>query len=227
VARHVLGLTDEALGLTGQAAEAERTRRFRSWVAGHTAPGGNGKPQLVFNFTTSAAENGIFSNVIQQGFDRYWLHKLAGVGAPKAANTGVGVNLVSAQGGNLGYRTVAVNQGGSVHLRTLAGCIFDYRLIPPAVLLGLEWPSNQPPESTGAVFKAHVNGANGERTSAFLGRAVSASDWQVIVFAGSPQAGLPDLDLQELTDIELHFSTTYASRNPGNPNPANCVRIDF
>ena len=227
VARHVLGLTDEALGLTGPAAEAERTRRFRAWVADHTVAGGNGKPQLVFNFTTSAAENGIFSNVIQEGFDRYWLHKLAGVGAPKPANTGVGVNLVSAQPGNLGYRTVALNQGGSVHLRTLAGCIFDYRLIPPAVLLGLEWPSNQPPESTGAVFKGHVNGANGERTSALLGRAVSATDWQVIVFAGSPQAGLPDMDLQQLTDIELHFSTTYASRNPGAPNPANCVRIDF
>ncbi|MCL4860138.1 MAG: hypothetical protein KJZ93_12055 [Caldilineaceae bacterium] len=227
VAQHVLGLTDEALGLTGQAAEAERTRRFRLWVADHTYAGGSGKPQLVFNFTTSAAANGIFSNVIQQGFDRYWLHKLAGVGVPKPGNTGVGVNLVSAQAGNLGYRTVALNQGGSVHLRTLAGCIFDYRLIPPAVLLGLEWPSNQPPESTGAVFKGHVNGANGERTSAFLGRAVSATDWQVIVFAGSPQAGLPDLDLQQLTDIELHFSTTYASRNPGAPNPANCARIDF
>ena len=223
----MLGLTDEALGLTGQAAEAERTRRFRLWVADHTYAGGSGKPQLVFNFTTSAAANGIFSNVIQQGFDRYWLHKLAGVGVPKPGNTGVGVNLVSAQAGNLGYRTVALNQGGSVHLRTLAGCIFDYRLIPPAVLLGLEWPSNQPPESTGAVFKGHVNGANGERTSAFLGRAVSATDWQVIVFAGSPQAGLPDLDLQQLTDIELHFSTTYASRNPGAPNPANCARIDF
>lgn len=227
VARHVLGLTDEALGLTGQAAESERTRRFRAWVAEHTLPGGNGKPQLIFSFTTSAAEKGIFSNVIQEGFERYWLHKLAGVGIPKTVNTGVGINLVTAQAGNLGYRIVSIDQGGSVHLRTLAGCIFDYRLISPAILLGLEWPSNQPPESTVAVFRTYINGAGGERTSAFLGRAVSATDWQVIVFAGSPQAGLPDMDLQQLTDIELHFSTTYASRNPGNPNPADCIRIDF
>jgi hypothetical protein len=215
VAQHVLGLTDEALGLTGEAAQTERERHFRAWVARQTVLGADGKPQLVFDFTTSAARNGIFSNVIQQGYEHFWLHKLSSVG----------VNLVTAQ--PAGYRTVTLTQGGSVHLRSQAGCIFDYRLIAPAALLGLEWPSNQPAEAVSTVFKSQINGANGDRSTAFVGRSVSATAWQVTVFAGSPEMGLPDLDLQQLSDIELHFSTTYASRAAGDPRPSDCVRIDF
>jgi hypothetical protein len=35
------------------------------------------------------------------------------------------------------------------------------------------------------------------------------------------------MDLQQLTDIELNFSTTYASRQPGDPEPSECTRIDW
>jgi len=101
-----------------------------------------------------------------------------------------------------------------------------------AVLLGLEWPSNQPPEQATSVFKGNINGGhawteNGFRTSAFLGRPVSATDWQVIVFAGAPMSGMIDMDLQQLTDIELNFSTPQASLIPGQPLPAECTRIDY
>ena len=181
---------------------------------------------LTFNFTTSAVGNGLFSNVLLQGFDRFWLHKLAGIGQPKAGNVGFGINLASAQAANLRYRRVAVTESGLVHLRARGGCILDYRLIHPAALLGLEWPGNQPPESATTDFKASVNNANGERTPAFLGRPVSATDWQVIVFAGAPEGGLADLDLQQLNDIELNFSTTRGSRVPGEPLPSECVRVD-
>jgi hypothetical protein len=227
VAQHILGLTDEFLGLTGEAAEAERTRRFRAWVADNTQIGTDGKPVLNFNFTTSLVDNGVFSNVIQQGFDRFWLFKLAGIGQPKAGNNGMSINLVTDQSGNLNYRRAAVTQSGVTHLRTRAGCVFDYRLIHPAALAGQEWPANQPPEQATTDFKAGINGANGERTAAFLGRPVSASDWQVQIFAGAPEAGLSDLDLQHLTDIQLNFSTTRASRTPGAPRPEDCVRADF
>ncbi|MFQ5593146.1 MAG: hypothetical protein ACE5HA_03255 [Anaerolineae bacterium] len=227
VAQHILGLTDEFLGMTGDAAEAERTRRFRAWVAQNTEPGTDGKPVLTFNFTTSLVDNGIFSNVIQQAFDRFWLFKLAGTGQPKAGNTGMSMNLITDQSDSLGYRRTAVTQSGVTHLRTRAGCIFDYRLIHPAALVGQEWPANQPPEQATTDFKASINGANGERSAAFLGRPVSATDWQVQIFAGAPETGLPDLNLQQLTDIELHFSTTRASRTPGDPRPEDCVRADF
>lgn len=227
VALHVLGLTDQSLGLIGDAARAERLRRFRAWVAQNTRIGTNGKPVLSFKFTTSIAGKGIFSNVIQEGYDRFWLHKLAGIGQPKAGNIGFGMNLISAQAGNLRYRRVVVTQAGVTHLRTASGCIFDYHLIHPAALLGLEWPANQPAEAVTTDFKAHINNAGGERTPAFLARPVSASDWQVDIFAGTPEAGLSDMDLQQLTDIELHFSTTRASRQPGEPHPSNCVRGDF
>ncbi len=236
VALHVLGLTDAALAQAGftspAAAQVERTHRFRLWVAQNMQTGSDGKPQLKFSFTTSVLDKGIFSNVIQQGYDHYWLHKLAGVGLPKPSNTGVSVNLRSDQPGNLSYRTVSLTEGGLAHLRTNSGCVFDYRLLAPAVLLGLEWPKDQPAESATAVLKANINQTHpfaepGFATSSFLGRPVSATDWQVLVFAGAPEAGLPDLDLQQLTDIELNFSTTYASRQPSTPQPSECTRIDY
>ncbi len=227
VAQHILGLTDQALRLSGPAADAERTRRFRDWVAQNTVRGTDGKPVLYFTFSTSIVENGIFSNVIQQGFDRFWLFKIGGIGQPKPTSNGMSLNVVTDQAGSLRYRRVAVTQAGLTHLRTRAGCIFEYRLIHPASLAGQEWPSNQPAESATTDFKASINGANGERTAAFLGRPVSASNWQVQVFAGAPETGLADLDLQQLKDIELVFSTTRASRVPVQPSPSDCVRADF
>ncbi len=227
VAQHILGLTDARLGLTGAAAEAERVRRFREWVAANTRPGPDGQPMLAFDFSTSLVDNGIFSQVILQGYDQFWLHKIGGLGQPKPSNTGMGINLKTAQTGTLGYRRVVVTEAGLTHLRTRAGCIFEYRLISPAALAGQEWPSNQPAESATALFRASVNGANGVNTPGFLGRPVSSSAWQVEVRAGAPEVGLLPLDLQQLTDVELNFSTTFASRAAGNPDPRDCVRADF
>lgn len=240
VAQQVLGLTDEALAREGFATpatrQAERVRRFRLWVAQNTVPNTfeapfDNKPVLRFSFTTSLLNGGVFSNVIQQGYDRYWLLKLAGIGDPKPSSTGMSINLLTPQNG-LSYRTLSVTQGGISHLKSQSGCVFDYRLMPPAVLLGLEWPSNQPPEQVTAVFKGNVNTAhpwteNGFRTPSFLGRPVSATNWQVLIFAGAPMSGMSDMDLQQLTDIELNFSTTYASRTPGPPTASECTRIDY
>lgn len=240
VAQQMLGLTDDALAREGfatpEARQAERVRRFRLWVAQNTVPNTfeppfDNKPVLRFSFTTSLLNGGVFSNVIQQGYDRYWLLKLAGIGDPKPSSTGLSINLLTAQNG-LSYRTLSVTQGGVSHLKAQSGCVFDYRLMPPAVLLGLEWPSNQPPEQVTAVFKGNVNTANpwtanGFRTASFLGRPVSATDWQVLIFAGAPMSGMSEMDLQQLTDIELNFSTTYASRSPGPPAAGDCTRIDY
>jgi hypothetical protein len=50
----------------------------------------------------------------------------------------------------------------------------------------------------------------------------------VVINGGSPNGILPDLDLQQLTDIELKVSTTYASRSANTlPTPAQCVRADY
>lgn len=227
VALHVLGLTDDALGLNGAAAQAERTKQFRDWVAENTQTGSDGKPVLSFTFSTSLVDNGIFSSVIQQGFDRFWLFKMAGIGQPKAASTGFGINLLSEQPVDLQYRRVVVTQAGDTHLRSRAGCIFEYKLIQPASMLNLDWPSGQDEAAATTDFKASVNGASGERTAAFLGRPVSAAEWRIEVRAGAPETGLPSMDLQQLTDIQFQFSTTRASRSPGDPVPSECVRGDF
>ena len=236
VAQHVLGLSDAYLrgrGVADANLQTERTRRFRQWVARNTRIGSDGKPTLVFTFTTSIASKGLIGQVVQQGYDFYWLHKLAGIGQPKPANNGFGVNLVSAQAGTLGYRQVRVSQSGQVALTSFAGCLFDYRLIPPAVLLGLDYPETQPTEVVTGIFNAdinntHANSTPGYSTPAFLGRPLASNGWQVVVYAGSPDGILPDLNLQQLTDIELKISTTYATR-PTNtpPAPSACVRIDF
>ncbi len=93
VAKNVLGLTDEYLGLTGQAANDERVRRFRLWVQQNTFPslaGISNKPVLKFRFSTTLSEKGILANVMQEGFNRYWLQKIAGLHQPWAENSGFG-----------------------------------------------------------------------------------------------------------------------------------------
>jgi len=246
VARHVFNWTDANLALDGftapGAAQAERTKRFRAWVAKNVVSNTfespyDGKPVLRFSFETSllpqtsSTAGGLFSHVIQQGYDGYWLIKLAGVGQPKTENTGLSINLVTDQTG-LSMQQARLAQGGTLHLRAANGCIYDYRLMAPAWLLGLEWAQNQTPEATTASFWANVNGVNqystGFRTSAFLGRAASSTNWQVMVFSGYI-TGTTDMDLKQLTDIELNFSTTTAHRDPaqGEPPPSQCTRIDW
>jgi hypothetical protein len=236
IAQHQLGLTDRYLkgqGIADANLQVERTRRFRQWVAQNTKLGGDGKPTLVFTFTTSAASNGIIGQVVQQGYDFYWLHKVAGIGQPKPTSNGFGLNLVTAQPGSLGYRQVRVSQTGQVGLTSYAGCLFDYRLIPPAALLGLDFPSNQPTDVVAGAFNGDINGAHGNTapgysTPAFLGRPLAANSWQVVINAGSPNGILPDLNLQQLTDIQLKISTTYGTRASNTPPQASqCVRVDF
>ncbi|MCA9996015.1 MAG: hypothetical protein KDE56_09735 [Anaerolineales bacterium] len=236
VAQHLLGLTDAYLkgqGVPDANLQAERERRFRQWVAQNTWPGSDGKPQLLFTFSTSSATNGLIGQVVQQGYDYYWLHKVAGIGQPKPTSNGFGINLLTEQNGEFGYRQVRVSQSGQVGLTSYAGCLFDYRLIPPAVLLGLEYPGNQPTDVVSGAFNGDVNGQHGNTTPgystpAFLGRPLAANEWQVVVSAGSPNGILPDMDLQKLSDIELKISTTYGTRASNSlPQPSQCVRVDY
>ncbi|MCB0095782.1 MAG: hypothetical protein KDE46_08690, partial [Caldilineaceae bacterium] len=83
------------------------------------------------------------------------------------------------------------------------------------------------------LFSADINGAKGNSTPgfstpAFLGRPLASNGWEVVINAGSPNGLLPDMDLQQLTDIELKISTTYATRSSNSqPSSAQCVRADF
>jgi hypothetical protein len=236
VAQHVLGLTDAFLkgqGVPDAELQAERTKRFRQWVAQNTQVGSDGKPQLVFKYTASSGTNGLIGQVVQQGYDYYWLHKVAGIGQPKQASNGFGLNIVTEQTGSLVFRQVRVSQIGQVGLTSYAGCQFDYRLIPPAALLGLEYPNNQPTDVVAGAFNGDINGQHGNTTPgystpAFLGRPLAANEWQVVISAGSPNGLLSDLDLQKLTDVELTICTTYGTRASNSlPQPSQCVRVDF
>lgn len=236
VAQHILGLTDQYLkgqGIADADLPTERSKRFRQWVAENTYLGSDGKPTLVFSFTTSSAVNGIISRVVTQDYGFFWQHKVGGIGQPKATSNGFGINLVTEQPGSLGYRLVRVTQSGQVGLTSFAGCLFDYRLIPPAALLGLEFPLAQPTDQVTGVFNGDINGTHnnttpGYSTPTFLGRPLASNGWQVVINGGSPNGILPDLDLQQLTDIELKVSTTYASRSANTlPSPSQCVRADY
>ena len=232
VAQDILGLTDAELARRGfktaKARRDERLRLFQQWVAENTAPNNfespyDGKPTLRFSFSTSLLDGAVFSNVMPQGYDRFWLMKVGGIGEPKPASTGLSLNLVTNQPG-LSYQTVSVTQAGMTHLKAQSGCIFDYKLVAPAFMLGLDWPSSQDAHEVSAVLKANINDwhpytEEGFRTPAFMGRPVSATEWRVIVFTGSP-ARTMDMDLRQLRDIELNMSVTYASRTPGKPTPS-------
>jgi len=235
-ARHILGLTDSYLkgqGIANADLQRERNKRFRQWLTENTEVGSDGKPRLAFSFTTSAVSNGLLNQVVQQDYEYFWLHKVAGIGQPKPASNGFGLNLITNQSGNLGYRQVRVSQTGQVGLNSFAGCVLDYRLIPPAALLGLDFPTNQPTDVVAGAFSGDINGQHGNTTPgystpAFLGRPLAANGWSVVINAGSPDGILPDLNLQQLTDIELKVSTTYGTRSSNVvPQPSACVRIDF
>ncbi|MCP4167912.1 MAG: hypothetical protein GY759_18745 [Chloroflexi bacterium] len=106
--------------------------------------------------------------------------------------------------------------------------MFNYRLVPDAVMLGLDWPDNQPTDTVTGNVRAGVNGTNGNPTRRFLGRPIAAVNWQVVIFVDKPEDVLDDLDVQQLNDIELGMSTTFATRESNQqPHAADCVRADF
>lgn len=99
-------------------------------------------------------------------------------------------------------------------------------------MLGFQLPAGQNAESATANFSANINDhaaltAPNMSTSGFEGRPVSATNWKVTLRAGSPELGQIDMDLQQLTDLELIFSITKASRTSGAPDPVDCARADW
>ncbi len=227
VVYHVLGLTDQYLatqGFSGAAAQVERQARLQQWINDNQIDNGQ---KLQFQLTTTSDTKGILSNVIANNYGLVWLLQLSGIGAPKPENTGVGINIVTDQTGpNLRY-DVTIRQSAHVEQTTFAGCLFSYRLMPSAVMLGLDWPGNQPTDTVLGVLKAEVNGANGTNTPQFLRRPMAAN-WQVTITKNSPDNIIPDLVLSDVTDIVLKFSATRATRgNNTLPQPTDCVRTDF
>src|SRR5262249_9158753 len=94
---------------------------------------------------------------------------------------------------------------------------FTNGLFHPRALRGFEFPNNQPTDVVAGAFNGDINGKHGNTTPgystpAFLGRPLAANEWQAVINAGSPDGILSDLDLQQLTDIELKISTTYGTR---------------
>jgi hypothetical protein len=72
------------------------------------------------------------------------------------------------------------------------------------------------------LFRASVEGQAGTRTSAFVGRPVAASDWKIEIYMRSPDGGVhPDMDPQQLNDIELSVFTTYQTRKSSSVPPLN------
>jgi hypothetical protein len=182
---------------------------------------GSSKEIISFEFATSSDTKGILSRVKQQGYADYWLHKMAGIGQPLAGNTGTGVNLATSQAG-LSSREARISQLGQVELTTHDGCLFTYRLLPLRVMQGTNW-EDKPTEIVRGIAQAGVNGVGGDPTRAFLDRPVAAN-WLVVIYTGPT----PKLDVNQLNDIQLLFSTTYASRDDSDPPlPQECVRADF
>jgi hypothetical protein len=93
-------------------------------------------------------------------------------------------NTSAASNGLIGQ--VRVSQSGQVGLTSYAGCLLDYRLIPPAALLGLEYASSQPTDVVAGAFNGDINGQHGNTTPGystpvFLGRPLAANEWQVVI----------------------------------------------
>jgi hypothetical protein len=222
VAQHLLGLTNENLareGIQANQYEQERVKRFRLWVQKNTTT--DQPPKLVFNFSTSIAQNGLFAQ-LKSNYQKYWLNQIAGNGNPRPENSAFRVRLISAQSGNLVYRDVTVVQGGVTHLRDETGCIREYRVVDPAIFVGISLGR----ENESTTFEAAVNGDPKPTyyTPQFNGRPVSASDWKIELQSGPPSTNFDVLDLQKLNDIELLISTTRRATDAQTPDPVICSR---
>ncbi|MEZ4580938.1 MAG: hypothetical protein R3A10_04670 [Caldilineaceae bacterium] len=215
VAQHVLGLSDEFLGLTGAAADAERTLRS-PLVREHGHRRGR-QTVLRFNFTTSLVDNGIFSNVIQQGYNRFWFPDRRCIGQPKAGSNGVGMKSHHRAGrvglsprGHDPVRNDTPAYLGWLHLRLpSAGARRDLWAVNG------RWtnlPKRPPPTSRQASTAPTVSGARPSWGDRYRRR---TGGWRSS--RARPEVGLPDLDLQQLTDIQLLFSTTRL-RDTGAPS---------
>ncbi len=225
--------------------DAERIRQFRLWVADNTTIVG-GKPQLEFDFQLSAAPGGMFQALLPANYTDRWLYKLSGHAIPRPQNTGVALNLVTAENDpKLTYRAVSLTQSGMTQMRSQAGCTFDFNMMEPAAMLGFQLPTGQNPDEAKASFSAPVNEQyaypdSDMSTPLFNGYPVASNKWTVLIKAQSPgftpgtTINEIDMDLQQLEDIQLLFSVTRASsastahEDTGLPlNPADCARIDW
>ncbi|NCC36444.1 MAG: hypothetical protein EOM24_31200 [Chloroflexia bacterium] len=244
VARDILGLTDAYLTglgfITPEAIQAERSRRFREEMAKHLVTDSAGE-RIVYRFATNLQPNGALAKALKLGYENYWLLKLSMLGKPVSSNTGVTVNLVAPDQDHLHYRKVILVHGDTLHMKGQDGCIYNYSLRAPAFMLRLpSWNPAEPSDKVSGEVNALINTPIVEteepyrqqhfHTNAFYRRALSATYWEITVYLVSPSAGLPDMELSSLDDIELKLSVSYAAT--GKPTsdittPSMCARGDW
>ncbi|MFQ5856891.1 MAG: hypothetical protein ACE5LU_14855, partial [Anaerolineae bacterium] len=199
--------------------QAERGCHFKNWVIQHTDDGGTpgdfSDDRLRFRFSTSLVDKGVFDNVKLQDYDDYWRHRIDG---DKATNKGISLELELAPDlppGNhkISYRDADILQSGLVHLRGRNGCIHEYRLLHPDVIKGLKWPKDVPPDIKKATIRAYALNARGRAlhvADGFGGRPVSATEWEIVIKFGKPNADLHNMRPEDLRNIVLHIDTTRA-----------------
>ena len=221
VAKNLLGWTDESLikeGIPSNQVATERIKRFRAWVASNVS----GNPSVLrFNFSTSIAPNGVFGQ-LRAGYSKYWLHQIAGYHDPLPVNDALRMTIATTQTASLAYRDVTLTQQGVTHLRDETGCIREFKVVDPAIFVGL----NLGREENRATFEAAVNAEPqpGYYTPHFNGRPISATDWQVEIPSAPPNASYATMDFAWLTDIELRISTTRRATDAQVADPLVCLR---
>jgi hypothetical protein len=200
LAKDILGLSDENLDPNGVLTPNQRAQlrfqEFQAFLRQHL-----GSKELSFQFTTSIADNQIFSPNI-------WNNRIAGVGLPAdvPGTQGAAINLITRQFGDLGTPELSLTHGGQAAYRTIRGEIVEYTPDNARVVGYPVGPGLNIREKT-AVILASVNGnGKGTPTSALFNQSVAASSWTLRLDRTSPQNRY--LDLSQLEDIEILMDTT-------------------
>lgn len=220
IAQHILNLTDENLGLTGEEAELARVSRFREWVAQNLETREDGTQVLTFDFATSMDTNGVLARAMRLSADSLWVQKVQ--------NVQVNLDTDEQTSERLHHRVSYLSQGGLTFLRARSGCILEYRLIAPAKLLGFEWPEGQNPEQRRIKLRSSINDNDGGVVNTELaGRSMSATKWTMEIEFAAPDSAQDAMDPAQLKDIDLTLGISFLSRQPVQPNPSQCVRATF
>jgi len=204
LAEDIWGLTDEALdpqGLLSENALSQlRYQEFQNALQRNVTAS-----QLEFWFTTSLEQQRAEGQYLFS--PNIWNNRIAGIGEPLATNEGVGINIVTRQGSEIGSPEVVLIHGGfgggSESYRNAAGEIVYYDP-DTAVPVGYLLPPELAPANTTAVLRPGINGVGTILNSAMINLSVAASTWTFRIPANSRGY----LDYSQIEDIEIIMDTT-------------------
>jgi predicted outer membrane repeat protein len=203
LARDLWGLTDQAIDPEGILSASERDQKryeeFQKLLQANLSGG-----RLEAWFTTALDQQRAEGQYLFS--PNIWNNRIAGIGAPLAANEGVKLNIITRQSGVSDVEVVLIHgsaAGGAEAYRNVNNETVYYDP-GTAVPVGYVLPAGLDPENTTVVLRPAINGVGGIANSGLLNLSVAASSWTLRI----PSTTRGNLDYSQIEDIQIILDTT-------------------